>query len=337
MNQTLNARLKLNKCTIIGDVGDATGMRGFQRILGSDQIPRIFLQLLHTQRNAVGLFVDLDDLNLHRLANRKDFRGVVHTAPCHVGHVQQTVDTAKVHKRTVFGDVLDDTVHSLAFGQVANDFGALLGTGLFKDRTTRDNDVATATVHLQDLEWLLHTHQRTSVAHGAHIDLRAGQERNSAAQINGEAAFDPTEDRAFDAVLIGIGLLKTIPGFLTAGHFTADDSLATRVFDLAEEHLHLVAHFNLGGFAGICEFFQLNTAFHFVADVDDGLARFNRDDLAFDNRALVGRVNFEAFVQEGFEFLHGCVRHKRLFSLHVCFLAARLAPPVLGFGLGGPS
>ncbi len=148
----------------------------------------------------MGFFVDLDDLHLDRLADGKDLGGVVHTAPCHVCDVQQAVNTAQINERTVFGDVLDHAVNGLTFGQVADDFGTLFGTGFFEDRTARYNDVAPATVHFQDLERLLHTHQRASIAHGAHINLRTGKERNSAAQINGKATFDAAKDRAFDAL-----------------------------------------------------------------------------------------------------------------------------------------
>src|SRR5690606_14511509 len=91
----------------------------------------------------------------------------------------------------------------------------------------------------------------------------------------------------------------------------------------------------LGFFAGICEFLQIDAAFHLVADVDDGLSRLDGDDPAFDNAALIGGVDFEAFVQEGFEFLH------RRFSAHtvsvsfstIC-LAMRLAPPVFMLSFG---
>ncbi len=85
--------------------------------------------------------------------------------------MQQPVNTAQIHEGTVFGDVLDNTIHGLTFGEVGNDLGALFGAGLFQNGAARHNDVAPATVHFQDLEGLLETHQRASVAHGAHIDL----------------------------------------------------------------------------------------------------------------------------------------------------------------------
>jgi hypothetical protein len=127
----------------------------------------------------VGFLVDLDDLNLDGLADRQDFRRVVDAAPGHVGDVQQAVDTAQINERTVFGDVLDHAVDDLTFGQVADDFGALFGAAFFQDGAARDNDVAAATVHLQDLERLLHAHQRAGVTHrGARQPAsRAGRPR----------------------------------------------------------------------------------------------------------------------------------------------------------------
>ena len=295
-------------------------MGRFQRVAAFDQVPRIFLKLLHAQADTVGVLVDLDDLHLDGFANGQNFLGVVHTAPCHVGDVQQAVNATQIDECAVFGDVLDDAVNHVAFGQLADHFGALLGAGFFEDRTTRYNDVATATVHFQDLERLLEVHQRASVTHGAHIDLRTGQEGHGAAEVDSEAALDATEDGAFDALFVGICFFQTIPGGLAAGHFAADDSLATGVLDCAQENLDLIADSDFGGFTGICEFFQINAAFHLVADVDDGLARFNRDHLAFDNRPFFGRVDFEAFIQKGFEVLHRYVlSHVASFSFSGCF------------------
>ena len=306
VNQTFNTGFQLNKCTIVGDVGDAALVGRTERVFRANQIPRIFHQLLHAQGDTVGVFVDLDNLNLDRLADCQDFGWVVHTAPCHVCDVQQAVYTAQINERTIFGDVLDHAVDALTFGQVADNFGALLCTGFFEDRAARNNDVATAAVHLQDLERLLETHQRASVAHRADVHLRARQERHSATQIDGETTFDAAKDCAFDAGVVCICFFQAVPGFFAAGHFAADNRFALRVLCRAEVHFDLIANSDFWCFTGICEFFKFDTAFHFVADVDDGLARLDCDNLAFYNRPFLGCVHFEAFVQEGFEFLHGC-------------------------------
>jgi hypothetical protein len=61
----------------------------------------------------VGFLVDLDDLNLQRLADRQDLGRVVDPAPGHVGDVQQAVHAAQIDEGAVFGDVLDHTVDDL--------------------------------------------------------------------------------------------------------------------------------------------------------------------------------------------------------------------------------
>ena len=109
---------------------------------------------------------------------------------------------AEVHEGTVFGDVLDHAVHDVAFRQLADDLGALLGAGFLEDRAARHHDVAAAAVHLEDLERLLETHERARVTHGAHIDLRARQEGDGTAEIDGEAALHAAEDGAVDALLV---------------------------------------------------------------------------------------------------------------------------------------
>jgi hypothetical protein len=114
------------------------------RILGDDAIPRIGLSCFMPRLMRWVSLLNLDDLHLDGLADRQGFRRMVDAAPGDVGDVQQAVDAAQIHERAVFGDVLDHAVDDLAFGQVADDFGALFGAGLFQDGAARDDDVAAA-------------------------------------------------------------------------------------------------------------------------------------------------------------------------------------------------
>jgi len=335
VNQTFNTGFQLHEGAVIGDVGDTALMHGADGIHFFNSIPRIGLQLLHAKADAVGVLVDLDDLNLDGFADRQDFRRVVDATPSHIGDVQQAVNAAQIHERTVFGDVLDHTVNGLAFGQVADNFGTLFCTRFFKDRTTRNNDVATATVHFQDLERLLHAHQRASITHGTHVNLATRQERHSAAQINSKAAFDTAKDRAINAGLGRIGLLKTIPCFFAASFLARDLGFAAGILNAVQIHFHSVADVDVRLLAGVREFFQIDAAFHLVADIDDGLARFDRDNPAFDNRTLFGGVNLEAFLQEGFEFVHSFRVHA-VGSFSHFSQATRLAPPVFAQIRQGP-
>ena len=109
----------------------------------------------------------------------------------------------------------------LALGERLDQARALLGAGLLEDGAARDDDIAAAAVHLQDLEGLRQVHQRADVADRADVDLAAGQEGDGAAEIDGEAALDAAEDHALDAVAGGVLGLELVPGGLAAGAVAA--------------------------------------------------------------------------------------------------------------------
>ena len=190
VDQALDAGLELHERAVVGDVGDAAGEARADRILRLDALPRIVEQLLHAERDAVGLVVDLDDLDLHLLADVEHLGRVIDAPPRDVGDVQQAVDAAEVHERAVVGDVLDHAVDDLALFEVLHQLLALLGAGLFQHGAAGDDDVAAAAIHLQDLERLRHVHQRADVADRTDVDLAARQERHRAVEIDGEAALD---------------------------------------------------------------------------------------------------------------------------------------------------
>jgi hypothetical protein len=121
VDQALDARLQLDERAVVGDVGDAAMNLRLDRVLGLDALPRIVLQLLHAERDAVRLVVDLDDLDLDHLADGQHLGRVVDAAPGDVGDMQQAVDAAEIHERTVIGDVLDHAVDDLALFEVGDD------------------------------------------------------------------------------------------------------------------------------------------------------------------------------------------------------------------------
>ena len=184
------------------------------RELGLDALPRIVEQLLHAERDAVGLVVDLDDLDLHLLADIEHLGRMIDAAPGDVGDVQQAVDAAEIDKRAVVGDVLDHAVDDLTLFEVLHQFLALLGARLFQHGAAGDHDVAAAAIHLQNLERLIDVHQRRDVADRADVDLAARQEGHGAVEIDGEAALDLVEDDAGDFLVVLECGLQLAPAFL---------------------------------------------------------------------------------------------------------------------------
>ena len=178
-----------------------------------------------------------------------------------VGDVEQAVDPAQVDEGAVIGDVLDHALDHLALGEVLDEADALLGAGFFEDRPPGDDDIAAAAVHLQDLEGLRQVHQRTDVADRTDVDLRAGQEGDGAAEVDGEAALHAAEDHALDAVAGGELALELVPRGFAAGAVARQHRLAGRILDPVDIDLDLVADRDLGLLAGHREFAQRNAAF----------------------------------------------------------------------------
>ena len=261
MDQTLDAGLEFDEGAVIGDVGDAALETGADRIFRLDALPRIVEQLLHAQRDAVGLVVDLDDLDLDLLADIEHLGRVIDAPPGDVGNVQQAVDAAEVDEGAVIGDVLDRAVDDLSLFEVLHQLLALLGARLFQNGAARDHDVAAPAVHLENLERLRIVHQRRYVADRPDIDLRARQEGHGAVEIDGEAALDLVEDDALDLFVVLERLFELAPAFLAARLVAREHRLAERVLDALEIDLDGIADFDFGGAAGPGEFFQRNAAF----------------------------------------------------------------------------
>src|SRR6185312_2462487 len=201
MDQPLDPRLQFDEGAVIGDVGDAARELGARRVFELDALPRIGLELLHAERDALRLGVEADDLDLDRLADMQRLGRMVDAPPGDVGDVQEAVDAAEIDEGAVIGDVLDDAGEDLALLERGDQFRALLGPALLEDGAARHHDIAARAVHLEDLEGLRRAEQGRDVAHRTDIDLAARQEGAGAVEIDGEAALDAAEDDAGDALV----------------------------------------------------------------------------------------------------------------------------------------
>src|SRR2546421_486848 len=75
-----------------------------------DAFPRVSLELLHAERDALRLRVEADDLDLDGLADMERLGRVVDAPPGDVGDVEEAVDAAQIDEGAVIGDVLDDAL-----------------------------------------------------------------------------------------------------------------------------------------------------------------------------------------------------------------------------------
>ena len=118
MDKTFDTGFQLNKCAIIGDVGNAAFHFRPNWEFAFDIFPWIRQKLLHAKRNTLGFSIKANDLNLDSFTNLQGLRWMADALPCNIGHMQQAVNTAKIDKGAVIGDVLDHTLKNLTFLQI---------------------------------------------------------------------------------------------------------------------------------------------------------------------------------------------------------------------------
>src|SRR5487761_376847 len=95
MDQAFDAGLELDEGAIVGDVGDTTLEARGCRVFELDALPRVGLELLHAERDALRLGIEADDLHLDGLADIQRLGRMVDAAPGDVGDVEETVDAAQ--------------------------------------------------------------------------------------------------------------------------------------------------------------------------------------------------------------------------------------------------
>ncbi len=231
VHQALDAVLDLDERAVVGDVGDLAEHARVRRIAARNVLPRIGAELLKTQADARALAVELQDPHLDLVTDLDHLGGVLDALPRHVGDVQQPVDAAEVHERTVVGEVLDRALDDRAFLQVVHERGALGGELLLDHGAARHHHVIAFLVELDDLELERLALEVGGVAHRAHIDERAGQERADVLDLDGEATLDAAgDDSGHDLGLVEC-LLEPRPGARTLGLLARQARLAGAVLD----------------------------------------------------------------------------------------------------------
>ena len=182
--------VELDERAVVLERDDLAAHDGARHVLLGRARPRVFADLLETERDALGVGVELEHLHADVIADLEQLGRVIDPAPAHVGDVEQTVDAAEVDERTVLGEVLDDALDDLALFQ-ALERRLLEGRALLLEQhAARQHDVAALLVELDDLELEALVEERVEVADRAQIDLRARQERlHAAADRDGQAAL----------------------------------------------------------------------------------------------------------------------------------------------------
>ena len=223
-----------------GAEGDDLGNCSFEVITDvvgiDDALPRIILGLLETKRNSLAVAVDLEHLDLNRLADLEHLVGVVDVRPRNLRDVDQAVDPVEVNERAEVDDVRNLAFDDEPWLELIEDLLALTLACLFEHGTARKDDVVALTVDLNHLADDLRVQELVELGNAADVNQRCGQEATDA-EVDDQATLYDLNDRSFDRLAGFGGGLYAAPGLFKAGALLRDDQTAFLI--LLREHQHV--------------------------------------------------------------------------------------------------
>src|SRR6266571_4500935 len=291
----------------------------------SELFPGIGKALLHPEGDAAPLLVDLEDHDLHLVAEGDHFRRMhVLVRPVHLRHVHQALDTLlHLDERAVVGDVLDDALDGRAFLQVREQRLALRALRSFQHRAARDDDVVPLAVKLDDLELHLLALVGQGVLHGADVDERPGQEGADAVGHDGKAALHLARDDPFHEGAGFERLFQVEPGSETLRLVARQARLSVAVLERFDRDAGEIAGLDLDFALVVLELFEGDEGFRLEACIDHHVVHVHADDFGGDHFARAHFLAREAFLEKGGETILGnyCgagIRHRHLaFARHL--------------------
>src|SRR5438445_9501343 len=287
VHQALDPGLELDERAVVGDRDDLALHARADGVFRRHVLPRIGLQLLQAEADALALPVDVDHLDLDLLADVHQLGGMGDAAVAHVGDVEQAVHAAQVDERAEVGDVLHDAFAALTDLQLLHQDVALGLALRLEQHAARHADVAATLVELDDLELEALAQQLVDVGYAAQRDLTAGEERVHAHQVHHHAALDLLHERPAHRLVLLMGLADPFPDPHEVGLLLRQDHRAFLVLEVLEADLDLVSFLER---VRVLELVDRHGALGLESDVeDDGGVRyaqhFRLDDLAlFDVR-----------------------------------------------------
>ena len=280
VHQTLDALFDFHEAAVVGDVRDLAEQPRVRRVAPRDVLPRIGAELLQAQGDALTLAVELQDAHVDLFADLHDLGRMLDALPRHVGDVQQAVDAAEIHERTVVGEVLDHALDGRAFLQIVEQRRALGAVFLLDHGAPRDHDVIALLVELDDLEFERLVLEVRGIAHRPHVDQGAGQKGAHVVDLDGEAALDPAGDDADDHFLFLEGRLEARPGARPLGLLARQPGLARAVLDAVERDLDGLTDGDFDLALLVLELIRGYDGLGLQTDIDDDVILADLDDEA---------------------------------------------------------
>ena len=287
VDETLDTFLELHERAVVGDRDHLPADLHVDGELFLDVFPRVLGKLLESQRDALALQLEVEDLDGQFVADRHELGWVADAPPAHVGYVKKSVDTTEVDEGTEVRDVLDDALSDLSDLELGEESRFLLLAFLLEYDAPRYDYVPPPLVDLEDSEAELLAEQFLQIGNAPQSDLGTGQERLDAEEVDLESALDPALGSSLDDGLLVVGLLDLVPDLQEVGLPLADPDLTVLVLGRLEQHADLVAR--LDG-VRLGELVERHSALGFETDVEQNLVVCHGENEALHEFALGDRT-----------------------------------------------
>src|SRR6266481_5080723 len=244
VHQAVDALLDADEDAEVGDVADLAADDGPDRVLLLEQRPGIGLDLLHAQRDALGLRVHVEDHRVHLIADGHHLGGMLHPlGPAHLADVNQALD-AGLHLDE--GAVVGERDHLAGDAGPGRELLRRVRPGVLLDLLEAQADALGGRVELEDD----HPQLVADVEHLARVPDAAPahvgdvQEPVDAAQVDERAVVGggldvAGEDGALLELLEGV-LLQRLP-LLLEQDAPAEHDVAALLVELDHLELELLA------------------------------------------------------------------------------------------------
>ena len=134
VNEPFHPFFELNESAVVRDADDPAHDPCVGRILDVHVFPGVVRDLLVAEADPFSLPVELQDHNLYVIADLEHLGGVSHTAPGHIGDVEEAVQSPQIDEGAVIGDVLHHAFDALPLLEGLQRFGLQRGPLVFQKR-----------------------------------------------------------------------------------------------------------------------------------------------------------------------------------------------------------
>src|SRR6267378_3645332 len=211
MHQSLDPGFQFYESSVIRHARNLPRDPGGGREALLDCFPRIGQKLFVTERDPLAIAIELEDLDLHRVAYLKKLGRILEASPGHIGDMQQSVNAAEIDERAIVGQILNLPFNDNLFFYLIQCVIFSTGIALFEHGLARKDDVRSLSIQLNYLGFNLLVAQRIQVANRAHIDLRSRQKGRDAVDVDAQAPFDALNYSSFDYRSIVVSFFEIVP------------------------------------------------------------------------------------------------------------------------------